>query len=787
MADIIQDVILRVSSDAEDLRKGVGQVDDKIKETNKNTGGLQNQFKKLLPALGVAAIIAGFKKIATASLQAADVQAKAEQKLLTAANGRIGVQQKLIKQAQDLQKVTTFGDEQTIEAQARLLPLLNGNADAVQQLIPLIQDLSVFTGMDLASAADLVGKSVGSSTNALSRYGIQIEGAVGSSERLESAIASLNSRAGGQAAAAAQVGLGGWVQFKNIIGDFMEEIGFLLLDGLNPLFKVMKDGAGVLVTFMAQLRGAEKATGSWAKVIDALRQPFVTTIEYTKDWYDTLVNVFSIFGKLIQRTGVVGDKFDLLSEIISFSMKPLEVLFDAMTGILAITNGVAEAVDSLATNFNKITQAFKDFDITKPFESIKEITDEIGQVGSGTATAFQDGFNEIFKKGKVGRKEITRSMQDAGQEGGLSLIDGIIKGAEKAAKEVDMSKVARELQVELYESLSEYMEAEAPEFKDELENALRIKLGIDTEESTADVDTWLKENKEKTDEVDFKPKIDGDEIVKGIDQILRTSKDLIDSLPIGEKAQKEIERLDELIEKQKEAVDKAKTYAEEGNSEQLALEENRLSRLENLQKQEQQQKEQALKRSLAIQKSMALAEIAINLATTLSNIDKTSAALGPLGIPLKTTQTLQAIAQAAINTASVLSANASFFEGTEDTGKGGRLDSKGGFAAILHPNERVMTAQQNKRIKQALGNVSNDDLVKMIENSKSLSVNPGGLLVDSSAINEKMNTKMDEMISLNREMLKAMKRNGVNVSIDRNGLSVMMHQMVQRQNILNSL
>ena len=112
-------------------------------------------------------------------------------------------------------------------------------------------------------------------------------------------------------------------------------------------------------------------------------------------------------------------------------MKPLEVLFDAMTGILAITNGVAEAVDSLATNFNKITQAFKDFDITKPFESIKEITDEIGQVGSGTATAFEDGFNEIFKKGKVGRKEITRSMQDAGQEGGLSLVDGIVKGAEK--------------------------------------------------------------------------------------------------------------------------------------------------------------------------------------------------------------------------------------------------------------------------------------------------------------------------------------------------------------------
>ena len=768
MADIIQDVILRVSSDAEELRKGVGQVDDKIKDTQKNTGGLQNQFKKLLPALGVAAIVAGFKKIAQASLQAADVQAKAEQKLLVAANGRIGVQQKLIKQAQDLQKVTTFGDEQTIEAQARLLPLLNGNADAVQQLIPLIQDLSVFTGMDLSSAADLVGKSVGSSTNALARYGIQIEGAVGSSERLESAIKSLNDRAGGQAASAAKVGLGGWVQFKNIIGDFMEEIGFLLLDGLQPLFEVLKSGASVLVTFMAQLRGAEEATGSWGKVIDTIRQPFLTMIEYGKDWYTTISNIFEVFGKLIQRTGLVGDKFSILSEIISIQTAPFRILMNIATGTLATINGLTKAIDSLVSNFNSINEAFQNFDISKPFKSIENITNEIGKVGSNSATAFKEGFDEIFGKGKVGRKDITRSMQAAGEEGGELLVGGVIASVEKEKDKLQ--------ELDLFDRSVFEVPVEDTEFR--FDNVIKLAEDAFKQIEAIPLPDLLEDRF-----IAEKFEIIGQNMIEAFSM----ANDAINALPIGEKAQKEIERLDELIEKQKESVDKAKIYAEEGGAEQLALEENRLSRLENLQKQEEQQKEQALKRSLAIQKSMALAEIAINLATTLSNIDKTSSALGPLGIPLKTTQTLQAIAQAAINTASVLSANASFYEGTEDTGRGGKLDSKGGFAAVLHPNERVMTAKQNKRIKQALGNVSNDDLVKMIENSKSLSINPNGLLVDSSAINEKMNTKMDEMISLNREMLKAMKRNGVNVNIDRNGLSVMMHQMVQRQNILNSL
>lgn len=49
----------------------------------------------------------------------------------------------------------------------------------------------------------------------------------------------------------------------------------------------------------------------------------------------------------------------------------------------------------------------------------------------------------------------------------------------------------------------------------------------------------------------------------------------------------------------------------------------------------------------------------------------------------------------------------SFEVGTEDTGKNGNgIDGRGGFHAILHPNERVLTKEQNKLI----GNVSNEDL-----------------------------------------------------------------------------
>lgn len=56
-----------------------------------------------------------------------------------------------------------------------------------------------------------------------------------------------------------------------------------------------------------------------------------------------------------------------------------------------------------------------------------------------------------------------------------------------------------------------------------------------------------------------------------------------------------------------------------------------------------------------------------------------------------------------------------FEKGTENTGKNGQgVDGKGGFHAILHPNERVMTSEQN----DLMGNVSNNDVAKIVESYK---------------------------------------------------------------------
>ena len=87
--------------------------------------------------------------------------------------------------------------------------------------------------MDLVVAADLVSKTLGSSTNALSRYGIQVEGAVGSTERLESLTGNLAKVFGGQATEQSNTLAGALESMDNAIGDAQESIG----EAMMPLMK----------------------------------------------------------------------------------------------------------------------------------------------------------------------------------------------------------------------------------------------------------------------------------------------------------------------------------------------------------------------------------------------------------------------------------------------------------------------------------------------------------------------------------------------------------------------
>lgn len=201
--------------------------------------GLSNMAKKA--GLAAAAYL-GANALLSAVRQSIDLfgQQELAEKKLEAALGRTS--DKLLAQARALQQVTTFGDEQIIEAQA-LIGSFVEEEDAIAAATKATLDLASAKGMELTVAADLVSKTLGSSTNALSRYGIEVVGAVGSTERLESLTNNLANVFGGQALAQTNTMTGAMQQMSNAIGDTQEDFGELLAPAVEKVAKFLKTAA----------------------------------------------------------------------------------------------------------------------------------------------------------------------------------------------------------------------------------------------------------------------------------------------------------------------------------------------------------------------------------------------------------------------------------------------------------------------------------------------------------------------------------------------------------------
>jgi len=165
-----------------------------------------------------------------------------------------------INLASALQKVTTFGDEEIVNATA-ILQAYSKNQKVSDALVKSTLDLAAAKGMDLASAAELVGKTIGTETNALARQGIEISKTATEGERLAQVISGIDSKYKGQAETAAQ-GLGATKQLSNAWSDFMETIGRLSAPFISSLARMTTS----VLNFFTALAGPNLDTAKLADV-----------------------------------------------------------------------------------------------------------------------------------------------------------------------------------------------------------------------------------------------------------------------------------------------------------------------------------------------------------------------------------------------------------------------------------------------------------------------------------------------------------------------------------------
>jgi len=184
-----------------------------------------------------------------------------------------------LAQAAALQNVTTFADEQIVSAQAVIQGYI-GQTKVSNELIKATLDLAAVKKIDLASAADLVGKTIGTSTNALARNGIEVNANATKQEKLAQVIAGINSKWAGQAETAAQ-GLGVLKQLENVASELFETIGQRL--------------APVVVLFSQKI----KDIGTDVSIVNPIIDSFVSSLQFLLKVGVGIAGVFELVGKVI--------------------------------------------------------------------------------------------------------------------------------------------------------------------------------------------------------------------------------------------------------------------------------------------------------------------------------------------------------------------------------------------------------------------------------------------------------------------------------------------------------
>lgn len=316
-------------------------------------GGLSGAIGKMGKAVGIASaayfgargLISGLSSVITL----AGEQEQAEKRLEVALGKTSNA---LLKQASALQQMTTFGDEAIIGVQASIGAFVDSE-DQIKKATEATLDMAVAMGMDLKGAGDLIAKTLGSSTNALSRYGIEVTGAVGSTERLESLTSNVAKLFGGQAKAQAETLTGQIEQMKNAVGDAAEVIGALLapmvittaksikfmaeqVDGLIEKFREFGDEETLVKIFTQQETEIEK----FRKSIDGLTKKelkdlgdsfgFILTDEETEK-----LNIIN--EKILMMTSSFGDANAKTDEF-SFNIEKVNSGIE-QTGVNAVSFG----------------------------------------------------------------------------------------------------------------------------------------------------------------------------------------------------------------------------------------------------------------------------------------------------------------------------------------------------------------------------------------------------------------------------------------------------------------
>jgi hypothetical protein len=247
-------------------------------------------------------------------------------------------------------------------------------------------------------------------------------------------------------------------------------------------------------------------------------------------------------------------------------------------------------------------------------------------------------------------------------------------------------EIERLTNVEILKSRIALLEALSAEAK---------KAGADTGE----FENQLAELRLKLTELERPPniEIDPDPPKKKLDEILQAAQEVGNAIfdAVGDAYKRLIGRLDEAINRSKSALDEIRANSEQFNAQQLALEKDRLAKLED-----------ERKRAAQREKAIAITRIAIDTAVAVAKAASQTGVAAPIAIASVLAAIIGGVASA-IGVAQ----GANFFEGSEYVDKDRRYPTgRDRVPAMLNRGERVITTDTNRKYFPVLSAIHHGDI-----------------------------------------------------------------------------
>ncbi len=276
---VISKLKVWIGSDTGALEKG-------LKKSKKEVSAFSSGMKKLGSMIAGAFAVSSVVSFAKECLSLNKVQADAEKKLaavIKATGGAAGLTaDEMKKYASQLQDLTTYGDEVTIDAMAIMSTFKSIKGDVFKQAVASAQDMATVLNTDLNAAVMQIGKALEApeiGLTALRRSGVsfsqeqikQIKQLVAEGKKQEAQLImlkELQNEFGGAAKAAAGDAYGAATQLTNAWGDLKETIGGMITPSEEAI-GTLKDGVKSVNHLIT-----DKSIPAWKKWIGLLTAGF---------------------------------------------------------------------------------------------------------------------------------------------------------------------------------------------------------------------------------------------------------------------------------------------------------------------------------------------------------------------------------------------------------------------------------------------------------------------------------------------------------------------------------